>query len=167
MTRITSSADSSTDVTTGAAGVDDISEVARMAIALVARGEVFCGPVREIGRFLGRDLAIVHPADAPGLKAAISGFSEACRKVGFVRCDTVGSSEVGGCHLRFDGCEEALGYRVAVVGRAVCSFDEGLMESYLNHQLRRSDIRVREVACLGKGDDACQFLIEGESSAAP
>lgn len=138
----------------------DIAEVARVAIGLVVRDGELHDPVRKIGLSLGRDLAVACPARGSGLNAAIVGFADACRQTGFVRCDMSTISDANTCRVRFAGCEEMLGYRVSGAGRSVCSFDEGLLEAYLKHQVPQSNLSVHESKCLGQGDDYCEFLIE-------
>ncbi len=137
----------------------NIPEVARVGIRLVMRDARFRDPVRTIGSLLGRDLAVAYPAKGPELDTAIVAFSDACRRVGFVRCTALSTREATGHCVRFDGCEDVLGYRVAGTGRTLCSFDEGLVESYLKQALGQSNITVHETECLGKGDASCLFVI--------
>ena len=140
--------------------VPNIPEVARVAISLVMRDAKFRTPVREIGVLLGQELAAAYPGEGDGLTGAIASFTEACRQIGFVRCTSAGIPGLSDQGLRFEGCEDVLGYHVVNAGRTLCSFDEGLIEAYLNQLPGLSGIFVRETECLGKGDASCLFVLD-------
>ncbi len=63
-----------------------------------------------------------------------------------------------GARLQITGCSEALGWPVANMGRTVCGFDAGLFEGFLC-QATGEAWSVEEMACLGLGNPACEFVI--------
>lgn len=140
-------------------GALSLPEVARVAIGLVFLDAELDVPVRRIGATVGRRLAAFMKKPL-SLAEALKCLEDACMEGNFVKCGTRITMPDGQIAVRFEDCEQALGYCVEEVGRSVCGFDAGFIEAFVQSLTQDSSVSVTETACLGLGDAHCEFAIE-------
>lgn len=134
----------------------DFAALDALAIKLISLDASFEPPLREMGKVLGGRIAAERPR-LPFVHA-LSALTAACGLDGVVSAEFVHRTEDGAV-LKLQGCAEALGWAIPVVGRPVCSYDAGLFEGFLRGVAGDERLTVDEVSCLGLGHAACHFAI--------
>jgi predicted hydrocarbon binding protein len=138
-------------------GLPEFSALDALGLKLVCLDPAFAGPVRQIGEILGRRIGAEGHQKPLSWSDALAAVIPSCGLDGVIEAELV-ESEATRARLRIKGCSEALGWPVPVVSRPVCGFDAGLFEGFLR-AATGDNIRVQETACLGSGDQACEFEI--------
>ncbi len=142
----------------GGLSASDFSSLDALAVKLISLDGAFAEPLRAIGRVMGERIAGETDEKPIAFETALSALVEACGLDGAIESRFLrrGADEAV---LEIAGCSEALGYPVENVGRAVCGFDAGLFEGFLRTVTDEADLSVDEIACLGLGHPACDFVI--------
>ena len=138
----------------------DLAALDHLAVKLICHDERFAAHFEQIGRWLGHHIAGQrYPATVSfdvALGSLLSSFGldgppiESC---------VIRRSETEAV-LQIRGCTALLGWNIPRVGRAVCSFDAALFEGLLRSATGEPAWTVREAACLGFGDAACEFIVQ-------
>lgn len=142
----------------------DLAVLDRLAVKLICLDDQFASWLEQIGRLLGYRIAEQWHPTPVSLDAALASLLSSCGLEGpiepcFLRRD---ASETV---LQITGCTAALGWQIPRAGRAVCRFDAALFEGFLHKATGERAWRVREAACLGFGDAACEFTIHRQDTA--
>lgn len=143
----------------------DFAALDAVAVKLISLDAAFGPPLREMGKVLGGRIAAEQALQQVPLSQALSTLIAACGLEGVVTAEFVDRTEDSAV-LKLEGCAEALGWQIPVVGRTVCSYDSGLFEGFLRGVTGDGRWTVDEVSCLGLGHPACQFAI-GQAGARP
>lgn len=146
----------------GAVEGKDVAALDHLAVKLICLDGRFAPSLEEIGRLLGYRIAEQrHPAPV-SFDTALTSLISSCGFEGAVgfRFLRRNASEA---LVQVSGCCAALGWQIPRVDRAVCNFDAALFEGYVRQATREQGWSVREKACLGFGDAACEFIINRQS----
>lgn len=134
----------------------DLAALDKLAVKLICLDDQFASWLEQIGRLLGYRIAEQRHPTPVSFDAALASLLSSCGLEGpiepcFLRRD---ASEAV---LQITGCTAALGWQIPRVGRAACRFDAALFEGFLHKATGERIWSVREAACLGFGDAACEF----------
>lgn len=146
----------------GALDGKDVAALDHLAVRLICLDGRFAPSLEEIGRLLGYRIAEQrHPAPV-SFELALMSLLSSCGFESAVRFHFL-RRNADEALIQISGCSAALGWQIPRVDRAVCNFDAGLFEGFLRHATRDQAWSVREKACLGFGDAACEFVIDRQS----
>lgn len=135
----------------------DFGALDALALKLTCLDSGFSEHMRAAGRVLGRRVALDHQGAPLPWERALSLLVAACGLDGVVQWQFV-QVDATQAQLKITGCAEALGWSIPNVGRPVCAFDTGLFEGFLCGATG-TEVRVRETACMGLGQTACEFRV--------
>jgi predicted hydrocarbon binding protein len=142
----------------GGLSAAEFASLDELAVKLSAIDAAFAAPLEAIGRALGSRIATQHGRQPLAFDDALPDLFLACGFQDVIQWRFL-DQRPDGARLQISGCADALGWDIPQLGRAVCGFDAALMEGFLRGITGVASWTVKEVACLGLGNTACEFII--------
>ena len=141
----------------------DVAALDRLAVKLICLDSRFAPWLEHVGRLLGYGFAgRCHP-EPVSFDEALASLISSCGFEGAIDFRVHRSNEDEAL-LQINGCCVALGWQIPCVDRCVCGFDAALFEGFLRSATGEGALSVRETACLGLGDAACEFIIHRQQT---
>jgi len=142
----------------GGLSAAEFASLDELAVKLTSIDVAFAALLEGIGRALGSRIAAEHGGQPLTFDDALAELFLACGLRDVIQWRFL-DRRPDGARLQISGCADALDWEIAPTGRAVCGFDAGLMEGFLRVITGIASLTVKEVACLGLGNPACEFVI--------
>lgn len=142
----------------GGISVEDFSALDKLAVKLICLDSAFAAPLRQIRAHIGQRIAAEQGEELLSLYTAPSALLPACGLQGVIQSQCERPAADSALH-QISGCAAVLGWEIPNLGRTVCSFDAGGFEGFLRGVTGEGALTVKETACLGCGNIACEFAI--------
>jgi len=136
----------------------EFASLDELAVKLTSIDVALAAPLEAVGRALGSRIAAEHGGQSLTFDDARPELFFACGLQDVTQWRFL-DRRPDGVRLRTSSCADVLDWEIPPTGRAVCGFDAGLMEGFLRGITGIASWTVKEVACLGLGNTACEFVI--------